>query len=175
MATSDTWQTELCRRLASRLSHHTHWSQLLRETREHEARRLHLAIFVEPYLQYVLEGKKTVESRFSKRPIPPYGTVSRGDLLALKRSSGPVVGVCEVRAVWRYELDSNLLRELRLKFERALCAMDEGFWQSRTDAKFLTLMQIGKVLTVDPVDIGKTDRRGWVTLQPPRLDILPFS
>ena len=63
---------------------------------------LHLAILVEPYLQFILEGRKTVESRFSVRRGAPYGTVQRGDVVVLKRSGGPVVGLAQVAHVWFY-------------------------------------------------------------------------
>jgi hypothetical protein len=39
---------------------------------------------VEPYLGYILEGKKTIESRFSKPLIPPYRRVALGDVVLLK-------------------------------------------------------------------------------------------
>lgn len=38
---------------------------------------LHLAIFVEPYLQYIFEGKKTVESRFGVA-FPRLGMSAKG-------------------------------------------------------------------------------------------------
>ena len=66
---------------------------------------VHLAIFVEPYLELVLAGKKTIESRFSANRCPPYNAVKKGDLLLLKRSGGPVVGVATVGQVWSYDLD----------------------------------------------------------------------
>lgn len=36
---------------------------------------IHLGIFSEPYLTYMLEGKKTVESRLSKNKIAPYNQI----------------------------------------------------------------------------------------------------
>lgn len=41
--------------------------------------RIHLAILTEPYLEWILSGKKTVESRFSIHRVPPFGVVSPGD------------------------------------------------------------------------------------------------
>ncbi len=66
---------------------------------------LHLAILVEPYLQFILEGRKTVESRFSARRGVSYGAVQRGDVVLLKRSGGPVIGVAQIAHVWFYRLD----------------------------------------------------------------------
>src|SRR6202035_5734171 len=57
---------------------------------------IHLAVFVEPYLTFVLEGKKTIDSRFSVNRHAPFEQVKNGDLLILKQSSGPICGVCSV-------------------------------------------------------------------------------
>jgi len=44
-----------------------------------EKNNLHLAIFVEPYLSFILDGRKTVESRFSSVRCAPYKRVLPGD------------------------------------------------------------------------------------------------
>ena len=51
---------------------------------------LHLDILVEPYIQFILEGKKTVESRFLTRRFAPYNRIGKGDVVLLKKSSGPI-------------------------------------------------------------------------------------
>ena len=38
--------------------------------------QVHLAVMVEPYLSRVLDGSKTIESRFSRKKIAPWGRVS---------------------------------------------------------------------------------------------------
>lgn len=106
---------------------------------------LHLAVFVEPYLTYILSGRKTVESRFSVVRCAPYERVAPGDAILLKLSGGPVIGVCEVRDAWFYQLDKASWRELRQEFTEALCAQDPKFWADRSHASFATLMSIGRV------------------------------
>jgi ASC-1-like (ASCH) protein len=54
---------------------------------------LHLAILNEPYLEYILQGKKTIESRFSLTRVPPYKQVSKGDIVFLKQYGDPIVGL----------------------------------------------------------------------------------
>lgn len=127
---------------------------------------VHLGIFAEPYLQYVLDGTKTVESRFSVRPCPPYRQVADGDILLLKQVGGPIVGLCQIGTVWFYDLAPETLCELRSEFAGALCAQDPDFWTHREGASFATLMQLGQVREVDPIQIEKRDRRGWVVLRP---------
>jgi dephospho-CoA kinase len=127
---------------------------------------VHLAIFVEPYLSYLLEGQKTVESRFSAVRCPPYRRVQRGDVLLLKLSGGAVVGLCQVGQTWFYRLDPRSWQTIRKEFTHALCAQDPDFWESRQRASFATLMQVENVRRIDPIPWIKRDRRAWVVLRP---------
>ena len=127
---------------------------------------LHLAILVEPYLKYILDGKKTVESRFSERRIAPYGRVQKDDIILLKRSGGPIVGLCQVANIWYYQLDPESWQEIRNEFTQMLCAQDPAFWEQRENAEFATLMRLRNVHEITPIKYSKSDRRGWVVLRP---------
>jgi len=162
------WTSEIIRNLRLRFSDDEIWSKRIDDTCTRPTRLgLHLAVFVEPYLQYVLDGKKTVESRFGIHRRPPFGHVREGDILLLKRSGGPVSGVCLVGQVWFYELDPKSWRKIKQEFSVSLCAQDPDFWHQRRAASFATLMLIKDVRTVTPFDIPKKDRRGWVMLKHP--------
>jgi hypothetical protein len=124
-----------------------------------------LAVFVEPFLRYVLDGSKTVDSRFSTNRCAPFGQVKRGDILLLKRSGGPVVGIAQVRTVWSYRLNGASWRLIRERFTDALRAQEPEFWERRREATYATLMAIDNVTTVEPVEWEKRDRRGWVVLR----------
>ena len=128
------------------------------------AKSIHIAIFIQPYLQYILEGQKTIESRFSINRCAPYKMVDKGDIILLKKSGGPIFGVCRVDKVWFYKLTSNLLRLIKTEFGDAMCINDSKFWESKKKSKYATLIQINNVQIVDPVYIQKRDRRGWVTI-----------
>jgi hypothetical protein len=154
-----------------RLRGDRYWSERLQAVAQLES-SLHLAILVEPYLEYILAGKKTVESRFSKRSVAPFGCVRRGDTVALKRAAGPIVAVCEIGSTWEYRLTPAIVSDLRNRFGRALCAMDPAFWEARRDARFLTLMQVERVARIEPLLVGKTDRRGWVVVSRAKPDLL---
>lgn len=134
---------------------------------------IHLAVFVEPYLQYVLEGKKTVESRFSTRRFAPYQQVDAGDVILLKQSGGPIVGICQVSYVWFYQLDPASWQEIQARFAQALCAQDPVFWQQRAHAAFATLMRVRNVAALPAQPVTKRDRRGWVVLHqtPQQLEL----
>jgi len=130
---------------------------------------IHLAIFVEPYLEFVLEGKKTVESRFSVNRVAPYGRVGENDVIFLKRAGGPIVGVCEVTNTWFYKLGPDSFGEIEARFGRAICPVDEDFWADRRHAEYATLMKLGRVHRTEPLAFPKKDRRGWVVLKASEL------
>ncbi|MHB0965781.1 MAG: ASCH domain-containing protein [Bellilinea sp.] len=126
---------------------------------------IHLAVFNEPYLTYVLNGQKTVESRFALKKIAPFKQISSGDILLLKKSSGPILGLCKVSEVWFYDLSPNLLEDIRADFAQALCAQDPAFWEQRNHAAYATLLLITCVKCITPIRYPKKDRRGWVVLK----------
>lgn len=132
-----------------------------------DAPSVHLAVFVEPYLGYVLDGTKTVESRFSANRVAPYECIRRGDIILLKSSGGPITGICRAAEVWTYHLQTRSWKEIRNQFARAMCAEEPEFWEERSRAAFATLIRIERVRTVPAIPFSKSDRRGWVVLSGP--------
>jgi hypothetical protein len=126
---------------------------------------IHLAIFVEPYLGFLLQGKKTIESRFSVNRHAPFEQVERGDILVLKKTSGPVCGLCRVGNVWFYRLDASTWPEIE-RFAEALCMDGSAFWEKKKAASFATLMQVDNVHRLEEFDIDKEDPRSWVVVRP---------
>jgi len=141
------------------------WKAVARMVRDGRESGLHLAIFVEPYLGFLLDGAKTVESRFSKVRCPPYGRVSSGDVVLAKKSGGPVVGVFQVGSIWSYEVDASTWLEIRKQFAVALCMDRNEFWDGRASSSFATLMKVERAVRIDPMRWPKKDRRGWVVLR----------
>jgi hypothetical protein len=125
---------------------------------------LHLAVCVEPFLRYILDGQKTIESRFSSMRRAPYERVKSGDVVLLKKVGGPIVGICQIATVRFYQLEENSWQEIRT-FASEICAEDSAFWKAREDASFATLMRIKNVKTIQPIRVDKKDRRGWVVLR----------
>jgi ASC-1-like (ASCH) protein len=133
---------------------------------------LHLAIFREPYLTFIMEGKKKIETRFAKRPCPPFNRVSDGDVVLLKHSGGDIVGICEVEKVWFYNLDPEAFEFIKHRFGELICPADGSFWRERKDKSVATLMKVKNVIPVNGVHIEKRDRRGWVTFEAERESFL---
>ncbi|WP_392530074.1 hypothetical protein [Nostoc sp. C117] len=105
-----------------------------------------------------------MESRFSTRKFAPYNRVDKGDVVLLKQSSGPIVGLCQVNYVWFYQLDPASWQTIKEDFATAICAQDPDFWKEREAATFATLMRIQHVKPIEPIKFVKRDRRGWVVL-----------
>lgn len=142
------------------------WDRLLHLLERREFRvGLHLAIFVEPFLGYILSGTKTIESRFSKRKIAPFGKIERGDLIILKRSSGPIVGLCEALDVWYYRLGPRSRVKIQDEFLGRLAIDNTGFLAQLKTASFATLIAIGDVQAIRPRSWTKRDRRSWIVLK----------
>jgi hypothetical protein len=125
--------------------------------------QLHIAVMVEPYLEFLLNGRKTIESRFSVTKRAPYGRVRPGDVILFKRSGGPLAGLCRAAHVWFYELDSDAWKTIRTRFGRGICAQGDSFWKERQHACYATLIQVEEVRPLPPLQLKKRGRSGWVT------------
>ena len=135
---------------------------------------VHLAVLVEPYLEYILQHKKTVESRFSMHCIAPYRRIVKDDVVLLKATAGPVVGCFRAAWVECLELDEERLTSIRLRYSEAICA-DDAFWYSRTEKRYVTLVGVKQPQHLPPVRIAKSDRRGWIVLRSARQTVAQLS
>jgi len=156
-------ERQLLNDLRRHLDSEPFWSRALAPDAQ-SSRNYHLAIFREPYLDFILSGKKTIETRFAKRACPPYNRVANGDVLVLKESGGPVLGICTVSRVWFYRVTAASLADIRSKFGKAVCPVNDAFWDERKGASCATLMLLQNVTRLDNIHIDKRDRRGWVLL-----------
>jgi ASC-1-like (ASCH) protein len=135
---------------------------------------LHLAIFREPYLTSIMEGKKTIETRFAKRRCAPYQRIAPGDIIVLKRASARIVGICMAKRVWFYRLDVKSFSLIKEIFSSAICPAEESFWDDCKKSAVATLILISNVAAVPDVQFKKRDRRGWFVFRecPVRADSL---
>jgi hypothetical protein len=137
---------------------------------------VHLAILVEPFLSAILDGRKTVESRFGVHRRPPYRCIDPNDIILLKRSGGPIVGVAEAAAATFHQLSPAVLSDIRERFACQLFALTEEFWESRAQKQYATLIELNDPAEVTPFPFPKRDRQGWVIIdrRPEREPQLAF-
>lgn len=151
------WQGELLRRVGEAVRGEPLWGE--------GWRGVHLVVMAEPYLSLLMEGKKSVEARFSKSRRAPWGCVRRGDLLLLKKTSGPVVGMGVVGEVWSFEIEGvSGVEAIRREFGGRVCG-GVAFWGASAGARYGTLLEVEGVRPVKPVKCHKRDQRGWVVLR----------
>lgn len=131
-------------------------------------RGVHLAIFSEPFLTFLLSGKKTIESRFSINRNGPYKKVFKDDLVFIKKSGGPVFGYFIVGKTSFYNSPSSTqIKTIKKKYEKEICSMEvKDFWKERSKAKFITLMEVAEIKDIAPINIEKKDRTAWVIIKP---------
>lgn len=124
---------------------------------------VHLAIFTEPYLTFVLKGLKTIESRFSRIRCAPYRQVETGDIILIKQSGGPVRAITQAAETTYFDFGNDCLETVKKTYGEGICA-DEEFWEMQKSALFATIIELTHTISINPLDIPKRDRRGWVPL-----------
>jgi len=124
----------------------------------------HLVILKKPYFEAIVDGRKRIESRFSKTRRGPFGRVLAGDKLFLKVSSGPVCATATVAAVKTIEnLTPKEINKLRERYNHYIRGSGK-YWLNQTDCKFGFLAWLKDIRPIKPVQISKKDWRGWVIL-----------
>jgi ASC-1-like (ASCH) protein len=127
-------------------------------------RNHHLAILKKPYLDAIIEGRKTIESRFTKTRLSEFKQIQAGDEIFLKLSSGPVCAKAAVAAVKYFEnLTPKQILQLKQQYNRSICGND-NYWESKVNCKFGFLIWLESVRTIEPIHISKRDWRAWVVL-----------
>lgn len=151
--------------LQGEVQHHPYWCSRLSDivTGQQNAPSIHLGIFIEPFLTSLLEGKKTVESRFSANRQAPFQVAQEGDILLIKQSGGPITGICRITNAWYYTLDEDSWAEIK-SYASLLCVQDPLFWQQKAAASYASLLTIDQVSAISPLAFPKKDRRGWMLL-----------
>ena len=125
--------------------------------------RFHLAVFSEPFLSALYSGEKTMESRITRSRIAPWDRLSPGDMVFVKRSSGPVEAVFTAGQVLQFDLTQTPLALLQEKYSASLCA-DESFWQSKQNCRYALLTQITALIRLTPFSIDKKGMQTWLIL-----------
>jgi len=95
----------------------------------------HLAIFKGEGVGLILNGKKTVESRFSKRKNVPFLQISAGDLVYIKPSGKDIIGQFRVKKVIFFDnLDADDLSDLKKRYGKSLAVSEEYWEKNRTNS-----------------------------------------
>jgi ASC-1-like (ASCH) protein len=131
---------------------------------------LHLAVLAEPFLSFVLNGRKTIESRFTRTRCAPFDQIRQGDIILLKQVGGPVCGLVLAKQTWFFDLHHLPIETIREQYGESICA-DDAFWALKRDAAYATLIELAEPVSIDAIPCKKRDRRGWVALTPPQMSL----
>ncbi|KKS70126.1 hypothetical protein A3A14_01550 [Candidatus Daviesbacteria bacterium RIFCSPLOWO2_01_FULL_43_38] len=131
----------------------------------------HLAIMHKSTVDAILGGKKTVETRFSKAKIVPFGAVGVGDIIYMKLPGGDIVGQCRVKKVFSFEgLTPEDVDKIFKDYSKEISAgnkeEDERYKKEKSSSNFGTLIFISESerFITSPIKIKKSDLRGWMVL-----------
>lgn len=131
----------------------------------------HLAILTRNAIKAIISGEKTVEARFSRKKIPPFGAVGVGDIIYMKPPGEELTGQFEVTKVISLEgIDKDDWDWIKGKFGQKISfgsiAEMKNYYKEHQDAKYATIINIGKVeqFITSPIKIIKRDLRGWLVI-----------
>lgn len=125
----------------------------------------HLVIMNQPYLNLIILGVKTIESRFTKVRCAPYRVVKKGDFLFFKESSGAILAISIVKEVEYFEnLTTEKTISLMEKFKIPLSITNE-FIEHKKNSRFISLIHLERTLPIHPITIRKKDRRAWIPFE----------
>jgi|SRR3989344_2188570 len=126
----------------------------------------HLAIFDSDTAKKIFDGKKTIEGRFSKIKIPPFGKVCAGDIVLIKVSGEKIVGQFTVDRVLSFDHPKkDEVEFLKKKYHLGL-SMPATFWLDHESVNYITLMFIGTLTKfIIPPEVKKSDLRPWMVLE----------
>lgn len=124
----------------------------------------HIAVMTGHYLDRLLDGTKTIESRFTRNRVAPFHQVHDGDVIFFKPAARPISAAGLAGAVHYLDLGLTPLEQVADRYGAAIAPADPSFWADRATARYATLVTMLDVVKTSPVPVCKRDRRGWVVL-----------
>jgi len=117
----------------------------------------------------VLDGSKTIESRLTKSNRVPFGCISAGDEIYIKKRSGPIVGRASAeKVIGLANMTPEMVLDLGKKYGDKIGA-GADYWEARRACRYATLIWLRDVAECDAVpgveELPRGARRhGWFTL-----------
>src|SRR5258708_3236007 len=127
----------------------------------------HLAVMTGHYLDRLIDGTKTIESRFTRHRVAPFDQVASGDVIFFKPAGGPITAAGLAGTVHNLDLGVFPLQRVAVQYGAAIAPADVSFWADRAAARYATLVTMVDVVQTEPVPVQKRDRRGWGVLNHP--------
>lgn len=117
---------------------------------------IHLAIVNQPFLNYILNGEKRIESRFSINKCSPYKKVKENDIVFIKDSGKSIIAYFIVKKVEYYiNNNENIINHIKSNYANDICAFNDEFWEERHKKKYISLIWIKGLTLITPFNVEK--------------------
>ena len=136
----------------------------------------HIAILQRQYLNLILSGVKTIESRLTSNSLSPYQKIQPGERIYFKQSAGPFRATAIAHKIDFYvQLTPGKLKQLYDRYNTAVCGTHDYWFVSKAKARFATFITLRDVL---PSSVGPSMKPSqglaWFVIDP--VDIpLPIA
>lgn len=124
----------------------------------------HIAILKQPFLNMILNGEKTIESRWSNNKIAPYQKITSGETILLKETGKDVIASAVAGKVEFYELTPLVAEEIRVKYGKEIGIDKFTNWNEVSQKKYLTLIWLTNVRSIPPTKVKRSNGAGWLVL-----------
>ena len=126
---------------------------------------IHVAILKKPYIDLVVDGQKTVESRLTQNALPPYRMIQLGERIYFKESCGPFRAMGVADTVEFHEgLTPSEVNAIRRKWNDRICG-DDAYWKLKANRRYASLISLRDV---EPIDFAprftKSNGLAWFVL-----------
>ena len=125
----------------------------------------HIAVVRPPFYDMILNGEKTIESRWSLNKCAPYKKVNKDDVIYLKLPGKSISAIAEVEKVEFYELNVSLTEKIKILYGKEIGIHKFENWEIYKNKKYLTLIWLKNVRKIEPLEIKKKNKAGWATIK----------
>ena len=130
----------------------------------------HLAIMSKQLqlLPKILQGEKTIESRWYKTRKAPFNKIKVGDIVYFKDSGAPVTIKSLVKKVIQFDnLSEQRIYDLLHEYEKELGINADEYYNSIKNKKYGIIIYLDKVEQINPFQIDKKgfgNQSSWITI-----------
>jgi hypothetical protein len=117
-------------------------------------------------LQKILDGEKTIESRWYLSRRTPWKSISTGDTLYLKETGDAVTARATAGHVLFFELTPRLLHEIIRKYGKEIGLSAQAF-EKLKDKRYCILVFLKDVRSTPPFHVDKSgfgNMSAWITV-----------
>jgi hypothetical protein len=116
-----------------------------------------------PFLNLIVAGRKTVESRFHRQRRTPLFSAKPGDVVIFRQSGRPASVAAVLGDTYYLEIAEFGIDQIRATWAPRIGCDDDDFWAARSDARWVSLLLLDSVFSIPPQPLYKRDRQAWVS------------